>query len=88
VLGDYRLQLAFADGTVGDVDFAGHELRGVFEPLRDRDYFAGLEFDSEAGTITWPDGLDMAPEPIYNEARRYAAQLPSDRRYRRERART
>jgi hypothetical protein len=27
--------------------------------------------DSEAGTITWPDGLDMAPEPLYDEARQH-----------------
>jgi hypothetical protein len=25
--------------------------------------------DREAGTIAWPDGLDMAPEPLYAEAR-------------------
>jgi ABC-type dipeptide/oligopeptide/nickel transport system ATPase component len=25
--------------------------------------------DAEAGTIAWPDGLDLAPEPLYAEAR-------------------
>jgi len=25
---------------------------------------------SEAGTITWPDGRDMAAEPLYDETRR------------------
>jgi hypothetical protein len=34
-------------------------------------YFARVEVDLEAGTITWPDGLDMAPEPLYDEARRH-----------------
>jgi hypothetical protein len=34
-------------------------------------YFARVEVDPEAGTITWPDGLDMAPEPLYSEARRH-----------------
>jgi hypothetical protein len=42
---------------------------GVFEPLRDRDFFARVAVDSEAGTIAWPGGLDMAPEPLYAEAR-------------------
>lgn len=70
VVGVYRLRLSFVDGTVGDVDFSGHEWRGVFEPLKDPDYFARVEVDPEAGTITWPGGLDMAPEPLYAKARR------------------
>jgi hypothetical protein len=69
VIGEYRLRLSFADGTVGDVDFSGRAWRGVFEPLRDPAYFARVTVDPEAGTITWPDGLDMAPEPLYAEAR-------------------
>lgn len=68
VVGTYRLRLSFVDGTVGDVDFSGRDWRGVFEPLRDPNYFARVEVDPEAGTITWPDGLDMAPEPLYDEA--------------------
>ena len=71
VLGDYRLRLTFEDGTVGDVDFSGRDWRGVFEALRDPEYFARVTVDPEAGTITWPDGLDMAPEPLYAEARRH-----------------
>jgi hypothetical protein len=71
VIAPYTLRLTFADGTVGDVDFTTREWRGVFEPLRDPDYFARVEVDPEAGTITWPDGLDMAPEPLYDEARRH-----------------
>lgn len=48
---------------MGDVDFAGRRWRGVFEPLGDPAYFARVEVDPEAGTITWPAGPDMAPEP-------------------------
>jgi hypothetical protein len=71
VIGEYRLRLTFADGTVGDVDFSGRGWRGVFEPLCDPEYFAQVDLDQEAGTIAWPDGLDMAPEPLYAEARRH-----------------
>jgi hypothetical protein len=71
VIARYTLRLTFADGTVGDVDFTTRDWRGVFEPLRDPDYFARVQVDPEAGTITWPDGLDMAPEPLYDEARRH-----------------
>ncbi len=69
VNGEFRLRLTFDDGTVGEVNFAGREWRGVFEPLRDPDYFARVAVDVEAGTITWPNGADMAPEPLYAEAR-------------------
>jgi hypothetical protein len=74
VVGEYRLRLTFADGTVGDVEFGGREWRGVFEPLNDPAEFARVEVDAEAGTITWPGGLDMAPEPLYAEARRHLVQ--------------
>jgi hypothetical protein len=70
VVGDYRLRLTFEDGTVGEVDFAGREWRGVFEPLGEAAYFARVRVDPEAGTVTWPNGADMAPEPLYEEARR------------------
>jgi hypothetical protein len=51
IRGEYRLRLTFDDGTVGDVDFAGREWRGVFEPLSDPVYFARVTVDAEAGTI-------------------------------------
>jgi hypothetical protein len=71
VIGEYKLRLAFADGTLGDVDFSGREWRGVFEPLRDPAYFAQVAVDPQSGTIAWPNGTDMAPEPLYEEARRH-----------------
>lgn len=67
---DYRLRLTFEDGTIGEVDFEGRNWRGVFEPLRDPAYFAPVRVDPEAGTIAWPNAADMAPEPLYEEARR------------------
>ena len=69
VVGDHRLRLTFEDGTVGSVDFSEREWRGVVEPLRDPAYFAHVRIDPEAGTITWPNGVDMAPEPLYADAR-------------------
>jgi len=62
VIGDHRLRLSFEDGTVGDVAFEQREWRGVFEPLADPNVFAQVRVDM--GTITWPNGLDMAPEPL------------------------
>ena len=73
VIGDHRLRLSFEDGTVGDIAFGDHEWRGVFEPLRDPARFAEVSVDEQMGTIVWPGGLDMAPEPLYEEATRHDA---------------
>jgi hypothetical protein len=79
VIGDHRLRLTFEDGTVGDVDLSEREWRGVFEPLREPAYFARVSVDPEAGTITWPNGVDMAPEPLYAEARANLAHASTSR---------
>lgn len=34
----------------------------VFEPVRNREYFARVAVNSEIGTIAWPNGADFAPE--------------------------
>jgi hypothetical protein len=68
VLGDHRLRLTFKDGIVGDLDFSDHDWRGVFEPLADPACFAEVYVDPEVRTLVWPNGLDMAPEPLYEEA--------------------
>jgi hypothetical protein len=69
VIGDHRLRLTFADGIVGDVDFRGDEWTGVLAPLADADYFARVRVDPESGTLAWPNGVDFAPEPLYEQAR-------------------
>jgi hypothetical protein len=69
VVGERVLRLLFSDGTVGDVDFAAERWTGVLEPLNDAEYVAQATVDPEAGTLVWPDGIDLAPEPLYEQAR-------------------
>jgi len=69
VVGDHLLRLLFSDGTAGDVDFSAEHWTGVLEPLNDPAYFAQVTVDADAGTIAWPDGIDLAPEPLYEMAR-------------------
>jgi Protein of unknown function (DUF2442) len=79
VIGDHRLRLLFEHGTVGDVSFEDHAWTGVFEPLRDPEKFAKVKIDY--GTITWPEyGLDMAPEPLYEDASRNPVAQPAHAR--------
>jgi Protein of unknown function (DUF2442) len=70
VIGDYKLRLLFDDGTAGDVDLSSMKWKGVFEALRDPKYFAKVRVDTEAATVVWPNGADLAPETLYEEARR------------------
>jgi hypothetical protein len=60
--GPYRLRLLFDDGAEGEVDInEAVSFVGVFEPLRDPEFFAQVRVDPEAGTIVWPNGADLDP---------------------------
>lgn len=70
----YVVHVSFEDGLAADVDLSYLlDYGGVFEPLRDLDYFRRLRADAEAGTIVWPNEADIAPETLYAHARRRAA---------------
>ncbi|MCW2936641.1 MAG: uncharacterized protein JWM19_7603 [Actinomycetia bacterium] len=69
VIGDRVLRLLFSDGTAGDVDLSSERWTGVLAPLNDPPYFAEVTVDPEAGTVTWPGGIDLAPEPLYEQAK-------------------
>ena len=59
-----RLFVRFDDGTEGEDDI-GARMRGpMFEPLRDPAYFARVTL-SEYGAPLWPNGLDLAPDALY-----------------------
>jgi hypothetical protein len=62
---EHRLRLRFEDGVEGELDFSAQLWRGVFAPLADTGYFAGVELDPELGTIVWPNGADIAPETLH-----------------------
>jgi hypothetical protein len=71
VIGDHHLRLTFKDGVVGDVTFPEKDTwKGVLEPLTDPAFFAQVRVDPESGTIAWPNGVDFAPEPLYEAAKR------------------
>jgi hypothetical protein len=59
------LQVRFADGTEGQVRFESSHLTGVFAALKDPALFAQARI--EAGAVTWPGDLDLAPDAMYAE---------------------
>ena len=69
--GEFKIELAFDDGLEATIDFSDWLAGPVFEPLRDRSYFA--RFFLEGGTVTWPNGADIAPETLHQRAKATAA---------------
>jgi len=67
---DHHVRVSFEDGLRAEVDLSYLlAYGGVFEPLRDIDYFRQLRADPEAGTIVWPNEADIAPEALYERAK-------------------
>lgn len=58
--------VVFDDGNRGDVDFSEYIGKGpVFELLRDKAFFKKAAI--EGGTISLPNGADIAPETLYEK---------------------
>jgi hypothetical protein len=70
VTGPFRLSLTFTDGSVGSVDLESWigGRGGVFAPLQDQAFFARVSVDEGAGTIVWPNGVDLDPDMLYAAA--------------------
>jgi hypothetical protein len=61
--GDLTLWVIFADGTSGSVKFLKKFLTGVFEPLKEPEFFKQA-FVSD-GVVMWPGEVDLAPDAMY-----------------------
>lgn len=66
-LGGYRLRVTFTDEFVRELDFEGVLNGGVFEELEDKHAFAEVMVDEVAGTICWPNGVDLDPDVLHGD---------------------
>jgi hypothetical protein len=61
-----RLHVTFDDGTNGIVDVAQMvQFTGVFEPLRNPEFFDKVAVNSELGTVYWPNNADLDSDVLY-----------------------
>lgn len=64
---DYTVELTFSDLRKGRIDLKNYLGRGVFKELVDLKKFKQFKVDAELGTLTWPNGADLAPEVLYQK---------------------
>ena len=71
VLSDFKIKVSFADGTNGVADLAPRLSQGTlgdgFDALCDQAVFARVYL--EHGALTWPGGIDLAPDAMYQRIR-------------------
>jgi hypothetical protein len=65
---DYTLELTFTNGEVGVYNCAALLDFGVFQELRDPNYFKQVRV--EGGTAVWPHEQDICPDTLYEESRK------------------
>ncbi len=63
VIGTLAFEVRFSDGLSGNVRFLPSCLYGVFEKLRNPDYFNQLKVTD--GFVSWADEIDLAPDSMY-----------------------
>lgn len=64
-LGPRVLAVRFLDGLSGTVSVDPAFCTGVFHPLLDNNLLGQAR--AENGVLVWPNGLDLAPDTMYEE---------------------
>lgn len=71
-LPNYSLEVTFTDGTCGHVEMKSlimSEIAGVFASLKDVSLFNQVSL--EHGAVTWPGGIDLAPDAMHDEIKEH-----------------
>ena len=66
-LAQYRVWIRFLDGIEGEVDLSDLVGKGVFALWNDPAQFARVSIDPQSHTLTWPGGIDICPDTLYQD---------------------
>lgn len=67
-LEDYKIRVIFSDLKKAVIDLRKYLGHGIFKELVSIEKFKRFRVDAELGTVVWPNGADIAPEVLYQEA--------------------
>jgi Protein of unknown function (DUF2442) len=71
VLPDFKIEVSFSDGTSGMADLGPRLSQGPLgdglDPLCETETFSKVYL--EHGALTWPGGIDLAPDAMYQRIR-------------------
>jgi len=62
------LSIVFSGGTQGVFDCTHYVDDPFWSCLKDKDFFRQVGLDH--GVLTWPNGVDIAPEEVWQDAKR------------------
>jgi hypothetical protein len=68
------IRVYFTDGLEGVVRFPPEFFKGVFSHLSDPSRFKEVAVVN--GAVTWPGGLDLAPDAMYEDIQQQVGRLP------------
>jgi len=67
LLAQYRVKIRFSDGVEGEVNLSDLVGKGVFALWNDPAQFARVTVDPQTHTLTWPGGIDICPDTLYQD---------------------
>ncbi len=62
---DYKLRIRFESNEIKLVNLADHLKGGIFEPLKDVNYFKLFTVNHDIDTVVWPNEADFSPDFLY-----------------------
>lgn len=72
----FKVWVRFENGVEGEANLSDLAGRGAFERwTANPAEFAEVSVDPESGTVTWPGGLDVAPDRLYSEVLRTTGEV-------------
>ena len=74
-LSDFRIRVAYPDGTEGVIDLSDDVGRGVFTPLADEAFFRTVHV-GQFGQISWSEDIEICSDAAYYDITRNPATEP------------